>query len=1179
MKFIDNFAMQLNFSFAHALKLDQLLDRTPLMVTPDTLVADAIAQMRQAAPAKTYVLVVEDEQLVGILSEQNVFTLVTSTANFLELTLADAMTHPVMTLRLLPTDTPITALTLMEDQQIEYLPILDEQGQCLGVITPMTTHQVLLQHVREAETQPNGQFIDSLSPQEPTFEETLRSLEFQKFVLDQSAIVAVTDRRGVITDVNDTFCQISQYSRAELIGHTHRIINSGYHPPQFFQQLWSTISSGQVWQGEIKNRAKDGSFYWVATTIVPFLDSAGKPFQYLAIRFDITHQKQTEETLQNTLRSLEFQKFALDQSAIVAVTDRRGIITDVNDTFCQISQYSREELIGQNHRIINSGYHPPEFFQALWSTITQGEIWRGEIRNRAKDGSFYWVATTIVPFQDQMGRPFQYLSIRFDITQRKQTEASLQTALQSLEFQKLALDVSAIVAITDRRGVINYVNDKFCQISQYTREELIGQTHQIVNSGYHSQAFFQDLWGTISSGKTWQGEIKNRAKNGSVYWVTTTIVPFLDPEGKPFQYLAIRFNITQRKQIEEDLQASQERWQLALRGNNDGIWDWNVQTQEVFFSSRWKAMLGYEDHEISHHLDEWANRVHPDDLADVMQAVQDHLAKKTPFYITEHRMQCKDGHYKWILDRGQALWDEQGNVVRMVGSHTDISDRKEAEQKILEQAALLDVATDAILLRDLDNHILYWNRGADRLYGWTEAEALGKKTSELLCPESVSDIETVMRTVIERGSWQGELSKIRKDGKKVLVESRWTLIRDEQEQPKSILTVATDITEKKQLERQFLRAQRMESLGTLASGVAHDLNNILTPILAAAQLLPLQIPNASEKSQTLLKILSDSAKRGSDLVTQILSFARGVDGQRTILQLGHLLVELLRVIQQTFPKSITIERHIPTETLWTVSADATQLHQVFMNLCVNARDAMPEGGTLRITAENLYIDTNYARMNIDAQVGPYVVVTVVDSGIGIPPEIMERIFEPFFTTKEVGKGTGLGLSTTMGIIKSHGGFVNVYSEVERGTRFKIYLPAVEGTEPSPVQDLETLRGNNELILVVDDEASVREITKASLEAYDYRVLTASDGVDAMTQYAQRGHEISIVLLDLMMPTLDGLTTIRALQKMNPGIRIVAMSGLAANGAIAQAATAGVQRFLTKPFSAQELLQTLHQIKE
>lgn len=251
-------------------------------------------------------------------------------------------------------------------------------------------------------------------------------LEQQKIALDKSAIVAITDIKGNITYVNDKFCEISRFSREELIGQNHRIINSGFHSKEFFVELWKTISSGQVWSGEIKNRAKDGTYYWVSTTIVPYLNEAGKPYQFVAIRFDITQQKEGEEALRQ-------QKVALDESAIVAITDLKGDITYVNDKFCEISKYSREELIGKNHRIINSGHHPPEFFRNLWKTIYSGATWSGEIRNRAKDGSYYWVSTTIVPYLLENGKPYQFVAIRFDITRQKEMENDLIARTRQLE--------------------------------------------------------------------------------------------------------------------------------------------------------------------------------------------------------------------------------------------------------------------------------------------------------------------------------------------------------------------------------------------------------------------------------------------------------------------------------------------------------------------------------------------------------------------------------------------------------------------------------------------------------------------------------------------------------------------------------------------------------------------------
>ncbi|MUL35053.1 hybrid sensor histidine kinase/response regulator [Gloeocapsopsis dulcis] len=498
-------------------------------------------------------------------------------------------------------------------------------------------------------------------------------------------------------------------------------------------------------------------------------------------------------------------------------------------------------------------------------------------------------------------------------------------------------------------------------------------------------------------------------------------------------------------------------------------------------------------------------------------------------------------------------------------------ERKRTEQKIREQAALLDVATDAICVQALDSTILFWNKGAERLYGWTAADALGTKASELLYVDVPPQLTAAQKIVVSQGEWRGQLAQITQSGAEVIVESRWTLVRNEQGQPKSILVVNTDITEKKQLEAQFLRAQRMESLGTLASGIAHDLNNILAPILMTAQLLETQVHD--ERSQRLLPILIANAKRGAALVKQVLSFAKGLEGKRSVLQLRHIISEIKQITKETFPKSIEICIDVP-QSLWTISGDATQLHQVLMNLCVNARDAMLEGGTLTISAENLEVDQSYVRKNLDAKVGSYVVLTIADTGCGIPPEVMDRIFEPFFTTKEIGKGTGLGLSTVIGIVKSHGGFVNVASEIGKGTRFQIYLPAVEAVEMVEVENLELPQGHGELILVVDDEAPIRETTKTSLETYNYRAVTASNGIEAVALYAEYRDEVSVVITDMLMPAMDGPTTIRTLQKMNPMVKVIAVSGLASKDKMNTIAAAGVKSFLSKPFTTQELLQTI-----
>ncbi|WP_311774848.1 ATP-binding protein [Nostoc sp. 2RC] len=487
------------------------------------------------------------------------------------------------------------------------------------------------------------------------------------------------------------------------------------------------------------------------------------------------------------------------------------------------------------------------------------------------------------------------------------------------------------------------------------------------------------------------------------------------------------------------------------------------------------------------------------------------------------------------------------------------------------------MATDAILVRDFQFQILFWNKGAERIYGWLSKEVLEKDSREILfAPETQTQLEVPLKSVIEKGCWQGELNKITKSGKKIVVESRWTLMQDGNGKPKSILCVDTDITEKKQLQEQFFRTQRLESVGTLAGGIAHDLNNILTPILAASQLLQNKLFQEEERCQQLMTLVESNARRGATLVKQVLSFTRGFQGERRIIQVEYLISEIIQITQQTFPKSIEFSTSI-AEDIWAVTGDTTQLHQVLMNLIVNARDALPDGGIIAISATNQFLDETYTKMNLDAKVGNYIVITITDNGIGIPPEILDKIFEPFFTTKGVNTGTGLGLSTALGIVKSHGGFIKVSSRVGKGSKFRVFLPAVQATEVLNVENLEAHTGQGELILVVDDEPQIREIAQIILENHNYKMLAASTGIEAIAFYAQYKHQIKAVLMDIMMPEMDGIIAIRTLQKMNKEVKIIACSGLNSMEMLTEAADTKVQAVLSKPYTAKELLKILDQI--
>ncbi|MBI3260349.1 MAG: response regulator, partial [Ignavibacteriae bacterium] len=447
---------------------------------------------------------------------------------------------------------------------------------------------------------------------------------------------------------------------------------------------------------------------------------------------------------------------------------------------------------------------------------------------------------------------------------------------------------------------------------------------------------------------------------------------------------------------------------------------------------------------------------------------------------------------------------------------------------------------------------------------------LGTDSFKEIHPDDREKIRTIFFETVRTGiGYRVEYRMMANDESIRFLESQGTVIKDAQGNVVRVVVVSRDVTEKKQLEHQFLRMQRMESIGTLAGGIAHDLNNILSPILLSVSVLSRKLTDP--QSQRMLHILESSTKRGSELIKQVLSFARGVEGEFTLIQVRHIIDEIGKIINQTFPKSIELRTNLPKH-LPTISADATQIHQVLMNLCVNARDAMPNGGKIEIEAETIVLDEQYIRMHIEAQLGTYVVITVTDQGNGIPPAILERIFEPFFTTKSIDKGTGLGLSTVLTIIKSHNGFINVYSEVGKGTTFKVYLPAQESAEIDIVSVNEKqLLGNGELILIVDDEESIREITKVTLEANGYSVITAIDGTEAITAFATHGTEIALVITDMMMPYMDGTATIRALQKMNPNVKVIAVSGLKQDGEIMHRDSV---TFLNKPYTSEKLIHLI-----
>jgi PAS domain S-box-containing protein len=666
-------------------------------------------------------------------------------------------------------------------------------------------------------------------------------------------------------------------------------------------------------------------------------------------------------------------------------------------------------------------------------------------------------------------------------------------------------------------------------------------------------------------------------KNGQVVWVRNTYVLKYDDNGKVAGYDGLISDITERKRAEEVVRDSEERFRMVFEHVFDGISIYSEDPDPsrrilVECNDRYAVMAGRSREEL----------LRIGNTQGLQKTIEDSANSKRLESLNQGTAYA--GSFSWIRPDGKE------NVIEYVGMpitwrgkslsigiDRDITERRMAEEHIKqseEQFRLIaENVADMIAVLDLDGKRIYNSPSYESILG--DPESLkGTDGFQEIHPQDRERVKQVFQETVRTGIGQRlEYRFLLEDGTVRSIDSKGSVIRDSDGRISQVIVVSRDVTEEKRLAAQFLRAQRMESIGTLAGGIAHDLNNVLAPIMMAIEVLRSKI--ADPGGRNILNTIETSAKRGADIVRQVLAFGRGVEGDRILVQIKHVVNEVAKIACETFPKSIDIKTDVPRD-LWTVSADPTQMHQVLLNMLVNARDAMPKGGILTISAENITVDETYSRMHLEAKPGAYVCLAIADSGTGIPADIREKIFEPFFTTKEIGMGTGLGLSTTLAIVRSHKGFINVYSEVGKGTTFRIYIPAT-GTGSGAAaagEEADLPTGNGELILIIDDEAAIREITKETLQAHGYKAMTASNGAEGVAVYAENKNDINVVITDIMMPVMDGTAAILALKRIRPDVKIIAASGLTTKGQVTNPSDPNVQAFLTKPYTAEKLLIAL-----
>jgi PAS domain S-box-containing protein len=570
------------------------------------------------------------------------------------------------------------------------------------------------------------------------------------------------------------------------------------------------------------------------------------------------------------------------------------------------------------------------------------------------------------------------------------------------------------------------------------------------------------------------------------------------------------------------------------------------------------------------------NQVHPEDLARVHRRLEEAVDDSVAVDL-DYRVLLADGSVRNLEARASLLTGGDTERPTLLLAGRDVTKRKQAEELLIEQASLLANARDAICLFDLDSTIRQWNASAERIYGVAADAAIGRSVRDLLFSKQVQHFDAALALTLAHGEWQGEFRFPHPNGRDLVMESSWSLVHDSQGRRKSILCIDTDVTSRKQLELELQRAQRIEGLGMLAGGIAHDLNNILSPILLSVNLLrPLAV---TDNDRLVIDTLETSATHGTELIQQILLFARGDEGQRAEIGVGQILADLERFLKTAVRRNMTLSMNYEDD-LWMVSADATQLKQVLTNLCVNARDAMPGGGSIGITAANIRVQAGSLRgFHGEVPAGAYVRLSVTDTGTGIAPDAFEKIFDPFFTTKEIGKGTGLGLSTIAGIVQNHQGAIQVESVLGRGSTFHIYLPALDGPAlPGPLPPVnDCAAGHAELILVIDDDEGIRFVAEKMLEAAGYHVSTAADGPSGLEELRRQQGRIQVVICDHFMPGMTGSAVLAQIRREAPDVKLIAMSGLHEELSSPDAKIEkGVAR-LPKPLTSDSLLRALRQV--
>lgn len=731
--------------------------------------------------------------------------------------------------------------------------------------------------------------------------------------------------------------------------------------------------------------------------------------------------------------------------------------------------------------------------------------------------------------------------------------------------------------LPDGEMSVDWCRPRFGLLSGYTQQEVNGAGPAML---FHpdDRKRFREFVSRILSGEVVREEIRYLTKRGEILNVLLhgKLLEQPSADGDAMIIGGI-LDITDLKLAQESLRISEERFKLAVNGSNDGLWDWDAKTDDAYFSPRWKSMLGYDESELEPHFRTWSELLHPEDKKEAESRALAFKNGKSIGYESEFRLRCKQGGYRTILSRGFAIRDPQGKAIRMVGTHLDITERKAIEDALRKSEEKLRVAQTIAQLgnwtyRAIDGLWLA-SPQSEKICGIPTGRYRPEELMALVHPDDIEAVQKFWMSAMRPGTHECEYRLW------VGNELKWVHVWATPEyDPESKTTVVNgitqDITARRALEEQFQQSQKMDAVGQLAGGVAHDFNNLLTVILGYCNLLLEQLPaeDFARRSATSIK---DAGERAASLTRQLLAFSRKQMLTPELISLNELLLKSETMMRRLIRENVIIQFNLAPQ-LSVIKADPTQIDQVILNVILNARDAMPDGGSLAIETANLELADVRRFSDVDLPTGQYVRLSISDSGCGMSQDVMARIFEPFYTTKRVGKGTGLGLSVVHGIVNQSGGHIRVSSSLGLGSRFDFYFPASQ--EESQVKALHpdgasTVRGH-ETILLAEDEPVVRQMVRYTLEAHGYNVIEAENGKHALELSANYASPIHLLLTDVVMPEMGGRQLATVLREKRPGIQVVFMSGYIADDSFLSEQNEESEFFLQKPFSSRTLVQKI-----